>query len=355
MRKVLHATLALVLVGGLAGQAGALTRPDVLVRARLYATVTWAINDTAKALYDSPTYRYRETGECNNHSPLVEWLLRPEQGGRFYDTYTGAPYAYGGRQTPEQATDWLSPGTNPVGLCKEQWVWRLNHARTPYCFAGASDCMMAAYATGWRDWKTASTQNLFDEAQSGADSYYLQLCTSACGGLGVDYEIPVYGDVLVKPGVHVEVWVSGGSTVPTGVIECTGDAEIERCVERTDTRTYEDFTGEGYWGVAVRALHDNPRTSFLSVSSPSAGILEWVTGWTSNTWGFAVTVSSDGQNWTKVGDYLPAEEPDSSEPKTWTWQGPLPASGLVRVVEIEAGSQRLQASPAIDIGRFTSK
>lgn len=81
-----------------------------------------------------------------------------------------------------------------------------------------------------------------------------------------------------------------------------------------------------------------------------------MTGWTHNTWGFAVAVSQDGETWEKVGDYLLAEEADSTEPRTWTWRGTLPASGLVRVVEIERGTGKMQHSlQTLDLGRLAGR
>ena len=94
---------------------------------------------------------------------------------------------------------------------------------------------------------------------------------------------------------------------------------------------------------------------WIPVSSKSLfRTIEWVTGWTSNQWGFAVTASQDGgMTWEKVGDYVRAETPDSSEPQTWTWTGVLPVSGLVRVVGIDVGTGRMQQSPQIlDLGKL---
>ncbi len=83
------------------------------------------------------------------------------------------------------------------------------------------------------------------------------------------------------------------------------------------------------------------------------GIIEWMTGYTSNTWGFAVIHSVDGESWSKLGDYVLADEPDSSEPKTWTWYGNLPTYGQISVVEFEVGTGKQQQSPRVlDLGNL---
>lgn len=346
--------VALIVLAVLARDAMALTRPEIITRAREFTAINWSIADTAAALHDSPSHRYWETGECGRHSPLTEWIQN-YQGEAWDGLYSGACYAYGGRQTPGQATSWVSGGVpNAIGLCSAQWYWRFNHNRNPFCFAGNDDCVgLAGYATQWRNWSSHGTSDILADAQR-TDGYYIQLCRGACAGTEYGYEEPSQADLLVDPGSHVVVWVTGDWTTTSTIIEATGNAAYERAVERTLSQGYEDWISAGYWGVAVRALHENPKCGFRSVRSPSSGTIEWVTGWTSNQWGFAVTASQDGgMTWEKVGDYVRAETPDSSEPQTWTWTGVLPVSGLVRVVGIDVGTGRMQQSPQIlDLGKL---
>jgi hypothetical protein len=139
------------------------------------------------------------------------------------------------------------------------------------------------------------------------------------------------------------VTASASGSGPTTIIECTGDEEYERCVERIGP-SYEDYLADGYAGVSVKALYDNPATAFLNVSLPFAGSVEWMTAWTYNTWGFAIQVSEDGEKWIKVGDYVLTQHPTTDEIQTWHWDGPLPEMGYVRVLEIESVTQRMTPS-----------
>ena len=130
--------VALIVLAVLARDAMALTRPEIITRAREFTAINWSIADTAAALHDSPSHRYWETGECGRHSPLTEWIQN-YQGEAWDGLYSGACYAYGGRQTPGQATSWVSGGVpNAIGLCSAQWYWRFNHNRNPFCFRGTT-------------------------------------------------------------------------------------------------------------------------------------------------------------------------------------------------------------------------
>ncbi len=358
--KTMILTLALLAALTLAaGEAGALTRPEIINRAREYRDISWSIADTAAALHDSPLHRYRETGQCDSQSPLAKWI-QDYQGGNWHGTYFGAPYAYGGRQTPSQAADWVSGGVpHAIGLCDAQWYWRYERSKTPYCFAGSVDCVaVAGFATQWRDWRMFGTRAMLNDAQS-SNGYYVQLCRGACQGTMHGYEQPVQGDLLVRPdqNAHVVVWVSGNWDGTSTIIHATGDPEHEGTVElEIPGRGYQHWVSDGYYAIAVRALHEDPKCGFRHVHSPAPGVVEWLTGWMHNTWGFAIAVSEDGETWEKVGDYLLAEEADSTEPRAWTWRGTLPASGLLRVVEIERGTGKQQHSlQTLDLGRLAGR
>jgi len=350
MKHILLTITVLALLASLAGDASALTRPEVITRARQFTTVSWSISDRGPALYDSPLYRYAETGKCDSHSPLVEWIANYNEGR---DSANGAAYAYGGRQTPVEATNWVADGVKKaIGLCEDQWKWREGHGKSPYCFSGNDDCVgVAGYATQWRSWTTQGTSAMHEDAQS-RNGYYTQLCAGACEGTVHGYEEPLQADLCVNPGVHVFVWESGDWTTSSNIIEGTGNAAYERAVEHTTSKGYEDWVSDIYWGISVKGILENPRCAFRSVRCPAPNTVEFTTGWTHNTWGFAVVVSyDDGKTWTKIGDYLRAKNPDSTEPQTWTWHGTLPATGEIAVVEIEGGTQRLQQSPmSFDLG-----
>lgn len=335
----------LVALVGLASDVAAITRPEILARAREFTTISWAIADTALALHDAPPRRYWETGQCNRHSPLVEWIQN-YQGGNWNDAYGGAAYAYGGRHTPSETSNWLASGVGgPIGQCLQQWQWRIEHNKYPYAFAGNDDCVgVAGFATRWRNTRTQDTEAMLTDAQN-PDGYYVQLCRGACSGTPNGYEEPQPGDVLVKPRNHCFVWVSGSWAGGSSFIEGTGNAAYERAVERTDSRGFEDWLNDGYWAICIRSLHENPKCSFRRVWRSSADTVEWETSSTSNTWGFAVTVSTDdGITWRRVGEYVRSESADTNEPTRWVWRGSLPPTGLLRIVEIEADSQQLKQS-----------
>jgi hypothetical protein len=160
--------------------------------------------------------------------------------------------------------------------------------------------------------------------------------------------VPKEGDLLVldveDPDAtdHVRVFVSL-TNVSTDIIECTGNEAYERCIERTLSQNYGQLLTAGYRPVSVRALVDPPATIFLDARAVSQGV-EWTTLFLRNTWGFAVEWSADGVGSEQIGDYMLLEDGDDDQARTFSWSGPLPEGGYVRVVEIEAQSQRLTAS-----------
>src|SRR5690606_32292904 len=229
-----------------ATQSSALTRDEIIDTMREYVALEWAIVDTALALHDSPSHRYWKAGvlcegQSHRRSPLVEWLL---QEGDLYGQHSGGPYAFGARMTPSEAENWLSNGVRKaIGLCPSQWAQE-------GAFAGVTDCVAAGHAKEWPLWRSLGTQAMHDDAFS-PDGYYKNLCVGACANTPRGYEEPQAGDLFVSPGEHVVVCVnvSAGGAGPTLVLECTGDAAAERCIERSQG-SYEDFCQRGYAGVS---------------------------------------------------------------------------------------------------------
>lgn len=335
MKNFFFTLLALTVFAVLAGDARALTRPEVITRAREFITISWSIADTAAALHDSPRHRYWETGECYRHSPLKEWIQN-YQGGSWHGWYSGAAYAFGGRQTPSKAMSWVSGGVpSAIGLCYDQWNWRYQRSRNPFCFAGNDDCVgLAGYATWWPDWDSQGTSDILADAQS-SNGYYVQLCRGACAGTEHGYEEPRQADLLVDPGSHVVVWVTGDWTTTSTIIEATGNAAYERAVEHTLSQGYEDWVSSGYWGVAVRALKDKPDAGLLWLGADGAsGAVAWETGWEKESQGFRLYRCVAPGACEPVGDLIPARGAGMGPTRYEARVPPLSSSETLRLQEI---------------------
>lgn len=335
-------------------------------RAREYSGASWAIEDTTTALHDRPRYRYRETGISPYHSPIVEWINDCQQG-LFGGQFTGVPYAYGARFTPELLHAWLSSyGPEAIGLSQSVWSWRFAHREDPdyeidwiangpgWGFACCSDCSgMAGYATMWESWNSLGTAGMLQNAQSGeSTSHYIELCdwhTGECTGDYSRYEVARKGDLLVKDdGLGHVMVVSSVNPVSIDVVECTGDSQFERCVERSIGHDYVELLGAGYHAVAVRGIQDLPATRFLGVGATRSSVV-WRTLFLKDTWAFAIRWSPDGRgDWVRLGNYIFPRTATYDGLMEFRWEGPI-RDGFVQVVEIERKTQRLTASRTVRV------
>lgn len=314
--------------------AAELDRQDFVDRAQEYCDIVWTVADTMSAWYDS---RYASTTSCS-HSPMVEYYR--SKPWPWDQTVEGAPYEYGGKDTPEQARTWMATGLKPIGL----WycdAWCLS-------WVGCVDCAgLVCYATAaTRQW---STKEMLADARQ-AQGYY---AVYKCRTHGVedthwsDYQEPRKGDIVVKADHHcvlvVEVYAHS-----MAVIEASSDEAT--AIDWITLYDYQVLLQNDWRAISVRRLMDNPDVEFVGVTAEvvaGEGVVRWVTALERGTWGFAVGWSANEQGpFEQVGDYLmPKGSEDGREAK---YQVGVPRdAGWVKVFEVSKDTQRVAETEAV--------